>query len=35
MALASIEPAQEADHDLRTFQCDACGECEVVKIKFR
>jgi DNA-directed RNA polymerase subunit RPC12/RpoP len=34
-ALARIEPAPEPDHDLRTFECSACGHEEVVKIKFK
>jgi len=33
--LARIEPAQETDHDLRTFECDACGHQEIIKIKFK
>jgi len=33
--LARIEPAEDPDHDLRTFECDACGHAETVKIKFR
>jgi hypothetical protein len=34
-SLARIEPSDEPDHDLRTFECDACGASEVLKIKFR
>jgi hypothetical protein len=33
-SLARIEPATEADHDLRTFECITCGNAAVVKIKF-
>jgi DNA-directed RNA polymerase subunit RPC12/RpoP len=33
--LARIEPAPEPDHDLRTFECTACGSADVVKIKFK
>jgi hypothetical protein len=33
--LARIEPAQETDHDLRTFECDVCGRRETIKIKFK
>jgi transcription elongation factor Elf1 len=34
-SLVCIEPASEPDHDLRTFECSACGHDEVVKLKFR
>jgi len=33
--LARIELAAEPDHDLRTFECSACGHAEVVKVRFR
>ena len=33
--LIGIEPAPEADHDLRTFECSVCGNTDTVKIKFR
>ena len=33
--LARIEPTGEADHDLRTFECMACDNADVVNIKFR
>lgn len=33
-ALAAIEPAEEPGHDLRRFDCAACGNIEVVTIKF-
>ena len=33
--LASIEPATEPEHDLRTFECISCGNADVVMVKFR
>lgn len=33
--LARVEPAPEADHDLRIFECPACGHIDTVKIRFR
>ena len=33
--LVRIEPAEEPGHDLRTFECAACGHSEVVKMKYR
>jgi len=33
--LARVEPAEEPNHDLRTFECPACGHSDVVKVKFR
>lgn len=33
--LARIEPSEDADHDLRTFECTLCGNADVMKIKFR
>lgn len=33
--LARIEPSDEQDHDLRTFECLACGNTDVVKIKIK
>jgi ribosomal protein S27AE len=33
--LARIEPAGEQGHDLRTFECAACGHTEVVDVKYR
>jgi hypothetical protein len=33
--LARIEPAKEPDHDLRTFECRACGNIDTVTVKFR
>ena len=33
-SLARIEPAAEADDDLRTFEYVTCGTSEVIKIKF-
>jgi ribosomal protein S27AE len=34
-ALTHIEPAPEPDHDLRTFECPACGNADVVLIRFK
>ncbi len=34
-SLARIEPAPEPDHDLRIFECDACGHAEIVRMKFK
>lgn len=34
MMLVRIEPSDEPDHDLRTFEC-LCGHADRVKIKFR
>jgi predicted RNA-binding Zn-ribbon protein involved in translation (DUF1610 family) len=31
--LASIQPTSDAEHDLRTFECENCGEVEVVRIR--
>ena len=33
--LARIEPADDPEHDLRTFQCVTCDNAAVVKIRFR
>jgi hypothetical protein len=33
--LTRIEPAQERDYDLRTFECGTCGATRTVQIKFR
>ena len=33
--LARIEPSDDPDHDLRTFECSMCGNSDVVKIKFK
>ena len=33
--LSRIEPADEPGYDLRTFECEACGHSEVVKMKYR
>jgi DNA-directed RNA polymerase subunit RPC12/RpoP len=33
--LTRIEPAEEPGHDLRTFECEACGHSEVLKMKYR
>ena len=34
-ALAHVEPAPEPDHDVRTFECPACDNSEVVLVKFK
>lgn len=34
-SLARIEPDNDPGYDLRTFECDACGAAEVVKLRFR
>jgi len=34
-APACVEPAQEADSDLRTFECKACGVRAAIKIASR
>jgi hypothetical protein len=33
--LASIRPSNDEGHDLRAFECENCGEKEVVKIRFK
>ena len=33
--LASIEPSADPDHDLRTFECIACMNADVVRMKFK
>ena len=33
--LVRIEPADEPGYDLRTFECAACGNAEVVRMKYR
>ena len=35
MALARIVPGDDAEHDQRTFECTACGNTEIVTVKFR
>ena len=32
--LACIEPSEESGYDLRTFECIACGNSDVARIKF-
>ena len=32
--LARIEPARESGHDLRTFECTACGNADVVDVAY-
>ena len=33
--LACIEPSGDPDHDLRTFECQMCGNADTVTVKFR
>jgi len=33
--LVGIEPAAEPDHDVRSFECSACGNVHTVTVKFR
>ena len=33
--LARIEPCDDPNHDLRTFECVACGNADTVTVKFR
>ena len=33
--LARIEPLEEPDQDMRTFECVACGNADMVTVKFR
>ena len=33
--MPASEPSDEPDYDLRTFECIACGNADVVKIKFK
>ena len=35
MFLSRIEPGNEPDHDMRTFECLTCKHAETVSIKFR
>ena len=35
MFLSRIEPAEEADHDRRTFECLACRHSQTVVVKYR
>ena len=35
MQLARIEPCDDPDHDLRTFECVMCGNADVVQVRFR
>lgn len=34
-ALRRVEPSPQPDHDLRTFECPACGHVDTLTIKFR
>lgn len=33
--LTQVEPSPDPDHDLRTFECPACGHIDTITIKFR
>ena len=33
--LEHVEPADDREHDLRTFECTSCGTYDVVKMRFR
>jgi DNA-directed RNA polymerase subunit RPC12/RpoP len=33
--LIRSEPSAEPDHDLRTFECPACGHVDLIKMKFK
>jgi len=35
MFLSRIEPADQLDHDKRTFECTTCAHSETVFVKFR
>jgi hypothetical protein len=35
MFLSRIEPADEADHDRRTFECLACQRSQIVTVKYK
>ena len=35
MFLSRIEPADEADHDRRTFECMACKRSQTVTVKYK
>ena len=35
MWIARIEPSDDPGHDLRTFGCVACGNADVMKVKFK
>jgi hypothetical protein len=35
MLLARIEPADEVNHDQRTFECSLCGFAETTTVRFR
>ena len=34
MVLARIEPSDEPDHELQTYEC-VCGHAETVKIRYK
>jgi len=35
MFLSRIEPADEADHDRRTFECPTCRHSQTVTVKYK
>src|SRR5262245_42970795 len=35
MFLSTIEPAQKAGHDQRTFECSSCPYAETITVKFK
>jgi hypothetical protein len=35
MFLSRIEPADDADHDRRTFECTACRQSMTVTVKYK
>ena len=35
MWLTRIEPADKADHDLRTLECQRCEHSETLMVKFK
>jgi hypothetical protein len=35
MFLSKIEPAEQDDHDERTFECSLCTYTETTTVKFR
>ena len=35
MFLSRIEPSDQVEHDVRTFECSTCAYAETVTVKFR
>ena len=35
MFLLRIEPSDQVEHDVRTFECSTCAYAETVTVKFR